>query len=135
MNLSQIIYSSTPFGFDGPTLAGILMDSRRNNERDDITGALVCRADVFLQLLEGPKDKVEAAIARIKQDDRHVDVTLHVSQLVSERLFGAWAMLDDPARSWLWSQEQVAKGAISAATPAEISAVFLRLSAEKQAEA
>ena len=37
MSLFQIIYVSHPFGFDEPTLNGILADSRRNNLRDDVT--------------------------------------------------------------------------------------------------
>lgn len=82
-------------------LSGIIFDSRRNNERDGITGALICRADVFLQLLEGLKPKVEAAIERIRRDDRHAGVTKHCSGPATERLFCKYAMLDDPARTWL----------------------------------
>ena len=132
MSLLQIIYSSTPFGFDAPTLSGILVDARRNNARDGITGALICRSDVFLQLLEGPGAKVIAALERIKDDDRHADVRLHVSQRVADRLFGRWSMLDDPARSWFWSQQEVAAGVIDRAKPAQISAIFLRCAAETQ---
>ena len=61
MPITQIIYASRPFGFDAALLAGILMDARRCNARDGITGALICRDDLFLQLLEGPEEEVEAA--------------------------------------------------------------------------
>ena len=44
MPLTQLIYTSRPFGFDAHTLDDILLGARRNNERDGITGALVCRA-------------------------------------------------------------------------------------------
>ena len=54
-DLYQIIYRSRPFGFDETSLAGILLDARRCNTRDAISGALVCRHDIFLQLLEGPE--------------------------------------------------------------------------------
>ena len=53
-DLIQLIYSSRPFGFDEATLNGILMFARRNNPREAITGALICRHDLYLQLLEGP---------------------------------------------------------------------------------
>ena len=135
MTLTRLIYSSHPFGFDSAMLSGILINSRRNNTRDNITGALICRADVYLQLLEGPDDKVEATMQRIKRDDRHVDVRQHVSEPVTERLFGAWAMLDDPARSWLWSQEEIAADALVNASEAQVLAVFTRLAAEKAVEA
>jgi hypothetical protein len=48
MPITQIIYASRPFGFDAALLAGILMDARRCNTRDGITGALICRDDLFL---------------------------------------------------------------------------------------
>lgn len=130
MDLVQIIYSSRPFGFDDALLSGILSDARRNNARDGITGALICRADVYLQMLEGPADVVEAAFARITRDDRHLEVEKRFSMTVTERLFPQWSMRDDPARSWMWTQEDVANGAISNASPMEVLAVFTRLADE-----
>ena len=65
----QLIYASRPFGFDESTLMGILFNARSKIARDDITWALICRSDLYLQLLEGPDDKVDAAYARIKEDD------------------------------------------------------------------
>ena len=53
MQLMQLIYTSRPFGFDDATLTGILVTARHNNPRLDITGALICRADIYLQLLKG----------------------------------------------------------------------------------
>ena len=63
--LQRTIYRSRPFGFDSAILDNILLFSRRNNERDGITGALICRHEIYLQLLEGPKDKVDALFNRI----------------------------------------------------------------------
>lgn len=127
MQLTQLIYYSQPFGFDDAMLNGILSDARRCNQRDDITGALVCRADVYLQLIEGPSTAVGAAFDRISQDDRHVDVRLLSRRDVSERLFPGWSMRDDPGHTWLWSREEVAGGALSRATEPELSAVFARV--------
>ena len=128
MDLKQIIYSSQPFGFDVPTLSGILMDARRCNNRDGITGALVCRNDIFLQLLEGPADMVDAAYARIARDDRHANITQLAAGPVSARMFGDWDMLHDPAKSWLWSVEDIASGVLGRATPDDVQAVFATLS-------
>ena len=54
MRDTQLIYASRPFGYDDLTLTSILMQARENNARNGITGALICREDVFLQILEGP---------------------------------------------------------------------------------
>ena len=116
-DLFQIIYRSQPFGFDETSLAGILLDARRCNTRDAISGALVCRHDIFVQLLEGPEALVRATFHRIGRDDRHVNVVQLVGEPVSERLFGDWAMLHDPAESEIWSEAEVADGAAPRATP------------------
>lgn len=127
MTLFRAVYSSRPFGFDQGILNGILADARRANERDGITGALICRGDIYLQWLEGPEDKVRDALARIGRDDRHLEVTLHVSEPAAERVFGEWDMLHDPATTWIWSQEEVAGGAVERSTPEEIKGFFTRL--------
>ena len=133
MAFYRLIYMSRPFGYDSAMLGGILLGARRNNRRDDVTGALICRADLYLQLLEGPEAAVTAAYARIARDDRHVDVERLVGGTVADRMFPAWDMLDDPARSWLWSAAEVAGGAVTAAAPDAITAVFERVAAAQQA--
>ena len=127
-NLIQIVYLSQPFGFDEPTLAGILLDARRCNTRDDVTGALVCRHDIYLQLLEGPEDAVRATYARISQDDRHAGVKELLNHKIQSRLFASWAMLHDPAKTWIWTEEEIANAALDRAEPAEIIKVFKDLS-------
>ena len=127
MALVQLTYASHPFGFDDATLAGILLDARRCNLRDGITGALIVRGDIYLQLLEGPRRAVEAAYARIRRDDRHVDVRAVQRVATEQRLFAGWAMRDDPARPWLWSPQAVADGAAEAASADEILSIFKRV--------
>ena len=127
MPLTQLVYASRPFGFDQATLSNILMDARRANARDDITGALIAPHDLYLQLLEGPRDKVEAAYQRIRHDDRHVEVTRLVERTIESRLFPGWAMRDDPAQSWVWRIEEVRGGAIERTDEAEVLGFFQRL--------
>ncbi len=129
MSLTQIIYSSKPFGFDASVLDDILTISRVLNARNDITGTLICRADMYLQLIEGPDEAIQATYARIIGDDRHLEINLLVSRQITERMFPKWAMRDDPARSWMWTQAEVSAGAIQAATPAQILAIFERVAA------
>jgi hypothetical protein len=125
--MKQLIYRSQPFGFDNAMLAGILLGARRNNLRDDITGALICRHDLYLQLIEGPADAIDALYGRIVADDRHVDVRLLLMGDVTERMFPAWAMLDDEAPSMFWSPTEVAEGALEETTSEELRAAFGRL--------
>lgn len=130
MELLRIIYSSQPFGYDEGTLAGILMDARRCNTRDGVTGALICRRDVFLQLLEGPETQVRAAFARIGRDDRHLDVILHLSEPANERMFADWAMHHDPARSWLPDGPDSAGDGLDQVRMADVRAIFTKLAAD-----
>ena len=127
--MKQLVYRSQPFGFDGAMLAGILAGARRNNRRDDITGALICRYDLYLQLIEGPEPAIDALYAKIVDDDRHTDIKLLLTDTISQRLFPQWEMLDDEAPSLLWSPAEVAGGAIEAATAADLIKIFARLAA------
>lgn len=128
--VTQLIYMSQPFGFDGAMLAGILTTARRNNPRLGVTGALICRQDVYLQLIEGEAAAIDPLYARIAADDRHLDVTPLRRAEVPERMFPDWAMLHDPARSWLWSPDEVWGGAIRDAPPAALLRVFARAKEE-----
>jgi Sensors of blue-light using FAD len=130
MRQTQMIYCSRPFGFDDTSLNGILLTARHFNQRDGITGALICRDDLYLQMLEGPRNAVTATYARILRDDRHVEIVGLWSGDTDRRLFPDWAMRHDPFRSWMWTREQVAAGAAHRASAAEIHAVFARVAAE-----
>jgi hypothetical protein len=123
----QLVYASRPFGFDAGTLLGILFKARSKNAKADVTGCLICRDDIYLQLLEGPADQVDQIYAKILQDDRHVEVTQLVHHEVTDRMFGEWAMRDDPVQSWMWTREQIDAGAVNTAEPEEVLAIFQRL--------
>jgi Sensors of blue-light using FAD len=127
MSIIQLIYTSQPFGFDDAMLGGILVQARRNNPRDDITGCLICRQDMYLQLLEGPEAAIDALFSKIKDDDRHLNVMHLTRRTVTARMFPDWAMRDDPAQSWLWPPDAVASGALFQASPDALRAVFARV--------
>lgn len=128
--VTQLIYMSEPFGFDSAILAGILTTARRNNPRWDITGALICRQDVYLQLIEGDAAAIDMLFARISRDDRHLAVTVLNRAEVADRVFPDWAMLHDPAHTWLWTPDEVAHGALREATPGALRQVFARAAAD-----
>lgn len=131
MGLFQAIYSSRPFGYDAQTLAAILLDARRCNGRDGITGALICRRDIYLQLLEGEEASVRATLARILRDDRHANVDLHMEQTTDKRLFGEWDMFHNPSAGKVWSSEEIRHGATHNATPSEVMGFFRQLRREQ----
>ncbi|MEM6908515.1 MAG: BLUF domain-containing protein [Pseudomonadota bacterium] len=128
--MKQVIYRSQPFGFDNAILAGILSQARRNNRENDITGALICRQDMYIQLVEGPEPAIDALVQRISADDRHLNVKLVLSREIEERMFPFWAMLDDQVPSMTWSREEISDGALDSATPEMLDAVFERIAAK-----
>ena len=130
MKLTQLIYCSQPFGYSLEILSAILVASRANNRKNDITGALICRSDIFLQLLEGPEQNVKSTYEAIQNDDRHINVYHLIDQPVKKRLFPAWAMKDDPVKTWMWSREDVSKGIVKGLSKAEVEEVFVKLSQE-----
>ncbi|MGB5215245.1 MAG: BLUF domain-containing protein [Anderseniella sp.] len=79
-------------------LAAVLEKSRDYNTEDGITGLLIYkftpsenRAN-FMQLLEGPEDKVLAAFARIEADKRHHTKVVLEQGEISDRNFPDWSM-------------------------------------------
>jgi hypothetical protein len=127
MPLTQLIYSSRPFGFDDAILSQILLTARRNNANAHVTGCLICRGDLYLQLLEGPDEAVARLYDSILEDDRHLEVTRRLHRQTETRLFDGWAMRDDPAQSWLWTKEEVDAGALDHADEDAFLAVFNRI--------
>ncbi|MBP2302869.1 BLUF domain-containing protein [Azospirillum picis] len=75
--------------------------SARNNRRHGISGFMIECGGVFVQILEGSAEAVDATFQRVSADARHHHVDLLLSTAGSAgRQFGAWAMnlmfLDDP---------------------------------------
>lgn len=92
--IRQIVYislSHTPLS--SGLLSDILEVSRRNNERDRITGVLMYHDMLFFQVLEGPPDAVNSTYHdRILHDPRHTSPSLIWDGLVDRRTFPQWLM-------------------------------------------
>jgi len=73
-------------------LVTLLEVSRRNNAAWDITGVLGYHEGSFIQVLEGPKDPVDALLARIARDPRNTGISILDRSRIDERTFGAWSM-------------------------------------------
>lgn len=74
-------------------LADILAVSDRNNRRARLTGGLLISRARFFQVLEGDQREVERAFARIREDERHMAVTIVWAGPAAGRLFDGWAMV------------------------------------------
>ncbi|MDG4650644.1 BLUF domain-containing protein [Roseibacterium sp. SDUM158017] len=73
-------------------LDDILNTSARNNLRDHISGILMYHDQLFFQVLEGEKEKVDGLFRRIQADSRHTSIALMWTGEVNERCFSEWAM-------------------------------------------
>jgi len=73
-------------------LAAILKTSRDHNPAEGITGLLCFTDGVFVQVLEGGRDAVNARYHQIVQDRRHRDVILLSYEEITEREFPGWTM-------------------------------------------
>lgn len=91
--MRQIIYTSEAKTKFSPTeLQNLLLTSRRNNDRDDITGMLLYEDGTFLQVLEGDDEVVEATYQRIAGDKRHHKIMLIARFEIDHRSFHDWEM-------------------------------------------
>jgi len=91
--LVRLMYASrataTPADAD---LAAILRISREHNPAEGITGLLCFTDGVFVQVLEGGRNAVNARYKHIVQDRRHHDVILLGYEEITERAFPGWTM-------------------------------------------
>ncbi|MFG6460446.1 BLUF domain-containing protein [Roseateles sp. DXS20W] len=91
--LVRLMYASraaTPLA--DADLAAILKSSREHNPAEGITGLLCFSDGVFVQVLEGGRNAVNARYKRIVEDRRHQDVILLAYEEITERGFAGWTM-------------------------------------------
>jgi hypothetical protein len=92
-DVQRIIYISTcRTDPDRDMVENILTQSRRNNRRDRLTGLLVVGGRRFLQVLEGPREILDATYVRIKADPRHFALVELGRKPITERAFADWEM-------------------------------------------
>ena len=71
----------------------ILKEAEDFNSERGITGQLIYRGGIFLQLLEGKKQEVENVLGRILLDHkRHENLKVLCKQPMVERVFPDWSM-------------------------------------------
>lgn len=67
--------------------------SMENNERDNLTGVLLCLKGVFYQIIEGDGTNLYECFSRIRNDPRHSDIfILNIEKNLTERSYPQWKM-------------------------------------------
>lgn len=91
--LVRLLYASRSADAMTPeSIEAILATSRKTNPALGVTG-LLCHSDaIFIQVLEGGRDTVNALYRRICTDPRHRDVILLKYEEITERRFAGWTM-------------------------------------------
>ncbi|UGB37208.1 BLUF domain-containing protein [Frateuria soli] len=88
-----------------PSVARILAQSRINNARRGLVGALYFGDGCFFQCLEGRADAVDALCAALLRDPRHTDLRVLERRAIERTSFSEWSMkyvpLDAPMRALL----------------------------------
>ncbi|MCP2680062.1 BLUF domain-containing protein [Maricaulaceae bacterium NA33B04] len=91
--LHRLLYVSTADpDMRNDVLEHLLDTAERRNAALNITGLLVFTGTHFMQLLEGPKDAVEAVFDMICQDRRHSAIARLIAEPVQERSCPDWSM-------------------------------------------
>lgn len=90
VHLSYCSHTDAPI--EQPVLNLILEASRRNNQRDGITGLLTYSGEVFVQFLEGPHEAIRQLMSRLQGDPRHRDIIILMEGSDHERIFPDWDM-------------------------------------------
>jgi hypothetical protein len=70
----------------------ILDTARKNNQKLNVTGALLYSGGYFCQVLEGEVDVLEELFEIIQMDSRHNKVTVLSMVPIEQRRFAEWAM-------------------------------------------
>lgn len=89
----RLVYRSISNGhMTTETIDQILGVARRNNARDGINGLMLYHDGLFLQVLEGQADVVDACYERVCQDDRHRSLYLLSRTEAKAPAFSEWRM-------------------------------------------
>ncbi|URR35050.1 BLUF domain-containing protein [Thermosynechococcus sp. HN-54] len=93
MRLHRLLYLSCAMdGLSYPDLRDIMAKSEVNNVRDGMTGILCYGNGMFLQTLEGDRQKISETYARILKDPRHHSAEIIEFKAIEERTFIHWSM-------------------------------------------
>ena len=91
--LVRLLYASRATAkIDCAAITDIMHLSHEHNPPKGITGIL-CHSDkIYMQVLEGGREAINALYAKILRDPRHADVVLLHYEEIVERRYAGWTM-------------------------------------------
>ena len=91
--LHRIIYlSSVSKDLTNEEVHNLLLLSKINNKKNNISGLLLFIDGNFIQVLEGDKDTINDLFQKIEKDTRHKNVTKVIEDTIESRQFENWDM-------------------------------------------
>ena len=91
--LSYLVYvSQRNSNCTDAEIQNILSACERNNTHNEATGVLLYSPSKFVQYLEGSYKQITSLYDKIKEDDRHKNVTLVQIGYIKDRVFPSWQM-------------------------------------------
>ncbi|WP_181901454.1 BLUF domain-containing protein [Thalassotalea euphylliae] len=92
MHLRLVYFSRSTSLMAQNELVSLLKKARMFNDQNDITGLLLYKNQSFVQLLEGPSERVASLFQSICTDERHYAIKTLVKEEAEQRLFPDWSM-------------------------------------------
>lgn len=92
MPYSIIYRSKAKDSFTTSQIEIMLIKAKQFNKNHNITGCIVYNADEFIQIIEGDKSEISQLYSKIKNDDRHHDVTTLIETESDTMLWDKWSM-------------------------------------------
>lgn len=132
VDLKRVIYVSEKTDSSDASLAQIIDSSTKNNPETGVTGCLLSGSNSFLQLLEGPRQRIDTLYVTINADSRHKNVVMLTDDDIDERLFSSWSMKLAPFDDLEWSDEEFGSGNFLGITSEKALNVFMRLNEYSQ---
>jgi hypothetical protein len=91
--LVRLLYASRGVAGAAPeAIHHIIQQAQAHNPQHGITGILCHSERVFMQVLEGGRESINALYGKILRDPRHTDVVLLHYEEISERRYACWTM-------------------------------------------
>lgn len=92
-SLAQIVYlSSATSLLNDAELQDLLAQARKRNQELGITGLLLYADGNVMQVLEGPRQRIESVMRDIENDHRHHGILELINESIEERQFPDWSM-------------------------------------------
>jgi len=91
--MKTIVYTSEYVNTsDNSDLDNIIQEASNRNKTSNITGVLLFHNNNFLQVLEGKDEDVDFIFNKIKNDTRHKNIDLFITEEIEKRAFPNWEM-------------------------------------------